>query len=188
MAQDVPCPSKSVLVPGFCPLTKWLQVLDKKLDTCFGAKLLGGRRRTFVGAIAVFTNEEISSPEECLTRLFEVEVLFFVFFVIIVDVFENPAILEDRRRGGFLVILAEDATFALRDIQEIRFVVAEIRQGLLDELHLIAFALLFPEVIDLVFLKCLGKGQLLIVEKEWRNGHDSSFIVESRLILESSEV
>jgi hypothetical protein len=58
----------------------------------------------------------------------------------------------------------------------------------LDELHLIAFALFLPKVIDFVLLKCLREAQLLVVEKERWNVHDSSFVVESRLVLESSEV
>jgi hypothetical protein len=111
-----------VLAPGFYPLTKWLQVLYKKIYTCLRAKLLGGRRRAFVSAITVFADEEISSSEECLSGLFKIEVFFFVLFVIVVNVFEDPTILENGRSGGFLVILAEDVTLAFGDVQKIRFV------------------------------------------------------------------
>lgn len=75
---------------------KWLQVLFRKINTCLGAKLFGGRRRAFVSAITVFTDKKISSSEECLTGLFKIEVFFFVFFIVIVDVLEDPTILENR--------------------------------------------------------------------------------------------
>lgn len=66
------------------------------MATCFGVKLLGSRGRPLVGAVAILSNEEVGPPEEGFPGVIEVVVLIFVLFIIIVDVLQDPSILEKR--------------------------------------------------------------------------------------------
>jgi len=65
LARDVTCPSTRALLLGMSsPLMKLIRVLYKKQYTGFRVEFSSGRRRSFVSTVAVFTNEEVSPPEE----------------------------------------------------------------------------------------------------------------------------
>lgn len=117
--------------------------------TGFGVEFARGGGRSLVGRAAAFADEEVGPPEEGFSGLIEVVLLVLVLVVVVVDVLQDPAILQKGRSCGLLVVLAEDAALAFRNVQHIRFVV-EVWEGLSDQFKLVPSPLLLPEVIYFV--------------------------------------